>query len=251
MTKLSPADHYAMLLAPIYSWMVGDFEAACSRANDLYEDLGLEPGNERLAIDLGCGHGVHAIPLARRGYRVLGIDTSDHLLRELGENAGDLQVQGMKADLTHFTQFFRQDSVALIACMGDTLTHLPTLESVNRLIHDAGQSLAPGRLLTLSFRDYTERELTGTDRFLPVRSDSNRIHTCFLEYRPEIVIVHDLVHTRDDSDWKTSVSAYSKIRLAPDAVLTVAEAAGLTLTYRKTHRGMLYFAFSRSAHRPT
>lgn len=40
--------------------------------------LALPPGAS--ILDLGCGFGRHAIPLAQRGYRVTGFDASEHLL---------------------------------------------------------------------------------------------------------------------------------------------------------------------------
>lgn len=80
--------------------------------------------------------------------------------------------------------------------MGDTLTHLPSKDDVAALLRDVAQSLAPGGQLVLSYRDLT-RPLTGTDRFLPVRSTDDRIMTCFLEYADaDTVMVHDLIHTR-------------------------------------------------------
>lgn len=47
---------------------------------------GLEPGQELL--DVPCGFGRHAIPLARAGYRVTGVDRSAALLDEARPRAG-------------------------------------------------------------------------------------------------------------------------------------------------------------------
>ncbi|MEO0988065.1 MAG: class I SAM-dependent methyltransferase [Cyanobacteria bacterium J06639_14] len=236
-------DHYENHLAPIYSWMVGDFDAACSAADDFYTEIALPTGAGRIAVDLGCGHGVHSIPIARRGYRVICLDSSQQLLSELASVTGDLPIQTVHADLTDFPVHLGTEAVSLIACMGDTLTHLLSCGTVDQLIRDAAQSLLPDGLLTISFRDYVTHELTGAERFIPLRSDDRRIHTCFLEYREETVLVHDIIHSSDDSIWHTSVSAYPKLRLHPDQIVTTAESAGLALVHRSVNRGMLYFAF--------
>lgn len=241
----SVTEHYANHLAPIYSWMVGNFDAASSHADRFYSDISLANGDGYIAVDLGCGHGVHSIPLARRGYRVLALDTSSHLLGELNAKVGELPIQTIAADLTKFSDHLGSDSAALIACMGDTLTHLPSIEAVKTLILDAARTLSPSGWLTLSFRDYSH-ELVGVERFIPVRSDDRRIHTCFLEYQPDTVIVHDLVHTLVDSAWQTSVSAYPKLRLQPDTIVASAESSGFSLAYKQTVREMLYFAFTRT-----
>jgi SAM-dependent methyltransferase len=239
------ADHYANHLAPIYSWMVGDFGAACAHANRFYSDITLPDGNGMLAVDLGCGHGIHSVPLASRGYRVLAIDTSPHLLSELEAAAGDLPIQLVNDDLTRFGDHLGSDYASLIVCMGDTLTHLSSINAVNALIEDSAHKLSPDGLMVFAFRDYT-RELTDADRFIPVRSDGDRIHTCFLEYRQDTVLVNDIVHTRDDVAWRTSVGAYTKIRLCPETFVESVLSRGFSLIHKSVDRGMLYFAFKHS-----
>jgi 2-polyprenyl-3-methyl-5-hydroxy-6-metoxy-1,4-benzoquinol methylase len=96
----SVTEHYANHLAPIYSWMVGDFDIACSQADGFYSDISLPDGNGSVAVDLGCGHGLHPIAIGRRGYRVLAIDTSAHLLSEMNGRIGELPIQIIDADLT-------------------------------------------------------------------------------------------------------------------------------------------------------
>ncbi|MFG6105374.1 class I SAM-dependent methyltransferase [Leptothoe sp. EHU-05/26/07-4] len=239
-------DHYENHLAPIYSWMVGDFEAACSAADDFYAEIDLPAGDGRIAVDLGCGHGVHSIPIARRGYRVICLDSSKQLLSELDSVTGDLPIQTVQADLTDFPAHLDTAATSLITCMGDTLTHLLSCDAVDQLIRDAARSLRPDGLFIISFRDYATHELTGSERFIPVRSDDRRIHTCFLEYREDAVLVHDIIHSLGDSTWHTSVSAYPKLRLHPDRVVTTAESSGLAVVHRSVNRGMLYLAFKPS-----
>ena len=53
--------------------------------------LALEPGAS--ILELGCGFGRHAIPLAQRGYAVTGVDLSDTLLRVARGMGEQLEVQ--------------------------------------------------------------------------------------------------------------------------------------------------------------
>jgi 2-polyprenyl-3-methyl-5-hydroxy-6-metoxy-1,4-benzoquinol methylase len=91
--------HYDELLGPVYSWMVGDFRAACRRSAALFDRLGLGPVEHGLAVDLGCGHGVSAVPLAERGYEVVAVDFCRALLDELEAARGDLPILSVEADL--------------------------------------------------------------------------------------------------------------------------------------------------------
>ena len=189
---------------------------------------------------------MHSIPLARRGYRLFSLDTSKQFLGELDAVAGDLPIQTIHADLTEFPVHLQAATVPLIVCMGDTLTHLPSIEAVNLLFRDAAQNLTHDGFLIVSFRDYATTELTGSDRFIPVRSDDQRIHTCFLDYRMDTVLVHDIVHSWIDSSWQTAVSAYPKLRLHPEQLIATAESCGLSLIHSSVVRGMLHFAFKHS-----
>jgi len=79
-----------------------------------------------------------------------------------------------------------------------------------------------------------------------VRSDADRIHTCFLEEQTEHMLVHDIVHERDGTAWRMKVSSYPKLRLAPAAVTTMLQRAGLEPTLAPGPRGMVSVTASRA-----
>jgi hypothetical protein len=116
---------------------------------------------------------------------------------------------------------------AVVSCMGDTLLHLPSEDAVRDALHASRERLAPGGRFVASFRDLTQ-ELVGADRFVDVRSDPDRILTCFLEYGPDRVTVHDLLHVREGVGWRLRKSAYDKLRLAPQWVERALHAAGFS-----------------------
>jgi SAM-dependent methyltransferase len=230
----SVASHYETLLAPIYLWMAGGPDKAfAAGAADISELLHL-PGT---AVDLGAGFGMHSVPLARAGYKVLAIDTSAYLLERLRQHSVGLPVKAVQADLRDFARH-TCGPVDLILCMGDTLTHLDSTADVGLLLRSIAASLRPGGHFIATFRDYRELP-AGARRFIPVRSDERRIHTCFLEELAECVIVHDIVHEFRDNSWSQTVSSYRKLRLAPETVVQAAESAGLVCLKRPGPRGML------------
>jgi len=190
-----------------------------------------------VVLDLGAGFGMHAIPLARRGARVTAIDTSVELLRTLTELRGDLPVQAVNDDLLGF-QGHIAEAPSAILCMGDTITHLPDLGAVENLIERASIELSPGGMLVVSFRDYSV-PLTGEQRFIPVRSDETRILTCFLEYEPEAVLVHDILHERAAEGWQTRVSHYRKLRLSPERLIDRLQSNGFKVRREAGMRGMV------------
>jgi SAM-dependent methyltransferase len=231
------ADHYQNLLAPIYLWMAGGLEAALSRGESEIEALSLNLPENATAVDLGAGFGMHAIPLARRGCAVIAVDGSHQLLGVLQENLGALPIQAVEDDLLAF-QTHMKGKAHLILCMGDTLTHLSDPESVEGLFSRVAESLHAGGRFILTFRDYTT-PLLGERRFIPVRSDPDRILVCFLDYSPGCVVVHDLLHERNGSNWEFHASSYRKLRISPEWVSTALQDEGFSVHLEPGPAGMV------------
>jgi len=231
------AEHYERHLASIYLWMAGGFDAAVARGESEIDALcpGLSSG--LTAVDLGAGFGMHTIPLARRGYSVIAIDTSPLLLKVLRDHAETLPVRIVEDDLLAFQQHL-DTKANLVLCMGDTLTHLTEKRSVEQLFSHVAESLHPSGTFVVTFRDYTT-PLVGNGRFVPVRSDGDRILTCFLEYASDGVTVHDVLHERNGSTWQLRVSSYRKLRLSPEWVSSALQARGFTVCIEPGSAGMV------------
>ena len=217
--------HYDRHLGNFYSWMVGDFAEKQAVHEQFFREIDLLPSGNGLAIDLGAGHGLQAVSLAKLGFSVKAIDFDRQLLDELRKHRSDHAIEAIEDDILNVSQY-TDPAPELIICWGDTLTHLSSKAEVQRLIRDGAAGLAPGGKLALSFRDYTN-ELTGTDRFIPVKSDEQRILTCVLEYLPDKVCVTDLLHERTDTGWEQKVSSYEKLRLAKEDVVNMMQDSGL------------------------
>ena len=161
---LTVADHYEKHLGPIYTRMVGDVDAAISRSDAELDALPLPSTSGGTAVDLGAGFGLHSLPLARRGFSVVAIDSYEPLLKELVSRKGSLPISTVNADLLAF-RAHTPKPVDVIVCMGDTLTHLPNHSAVELLFRDVAASLRPGGLFAATFRDYVSSPLQGDARF--------------------------------------------------------------------------------------
>ncbi len=228
--------HYEQLLGPVYTWMAGGWDAAVTRNRAMLDTLGLAHWPRGVAVDLGCGSGFQAIPLADAGFEVVALDLCAPLLDELRERTGTRSIRAVHDDLLNFDAYLDGEA-ALIVCMGDTLTHLESVETLAALIRDAAARLADNGRLVLGFRDLATHELKGPQRFIPVRSEPDRIFTCFLDYRSDHVEVNDLVHTRDGAQWRLATSAYRKLRLTAAQVGALITDAGLTLEHASAEQG--------------
>ena len=208
----SVKEHYDVLLSEVYTWLLGGFLEAKNRNSQFFKSKNITPSQSGIAIDLGAGSGFQSIPLAEIGFSVTAIDLSEALLQELNNEASDLKIKTIQDDIINFDDHL-DNNVELIICMTDTITHLESKEKVVSLFNKSFKSLEKGGKFILTFRDLTH-ELNDLDRFLPVKSDESTIFTCFLEYEPETVKVHDIVYRKIKNEWVLQKSFYRKVKLS-------------------------------------
>ena len=91
--------------------------ATQAEADFIVSELGLQPGGR--ILDVGCGTGRHAVELARRGYRVTGVDISAGMLdqaRQVTDISG-AQLDLVQADATRLPLVSGFDA-AICLCEG-------------------------------------------------------------------------------------------------------------------------------------
>jgi len=234
-------DHYEGLLADHYSWMFGVSPLEKS-AEQLELLTYLKVVHGELAVDLGAGSGFQSMALADLGFRrVLAIDTSAKLLRELRSNSGSRHVEAVQDDMLNIAHHVALGTADTIVCMGDTLTHLPAHELIPQLFAEVFRALRKDGRFVLTFRDLSS-ELRGVDRFILVRSAADKVMTCFLEFGPGVVMVHDLIHIHEAGTWKLLKSCYPKLRLSTNEIRHELEEAGFKIYAQEIARGMSVLA---------
>ncbi|MEU4212422.1 class I SAM-dependent methyltransferase [Streptomyces sp. NPDC026206] len=104
----------------------------------------LAPGSK--ALELGIGTGRVALPLARRGLKVVGIEGSPSMAAGLERNISDEAVEVVIGD---FADVRVEDTFDLIYCISETFFLLPTQESQIRCVQNAAERLADGGLFVV------------------------------------------------------------------------------------------------------
>jgi len=234
-------DHYDQQLASVYSWMAGTPEAALKGNHDLFRHLEIDSAPRGLAVDLGAGSGFQSIPLAELGFSVVAVDFCAALLSELSDRAKHLPIRTVHDDILNFSKYV-DEQAQVIVCMGDTLTHLESLSSVQSLLLSVERALVKGGKLILTFRDYVSVEPNGTQRFIPVQSDESTILTCFLEYHEEFVEVYDLLYRKDGERWVLNVSSYPKLRIDENWIFDQLQKEGFQVVRNEIINGMICVA---------
>jgi SAM-dependent methyltransferase len=104
--------------------------------------LELVPEAGRLTVDLGCGEGRIARELARRGHRVLGIDSSPTLVE--AATTADEPIKAIEADLTRVPL---EDGAADLAI---SFMVLQSVDDLDATVREAFRLLTPGGRLCIA-----------------------------------------------------------------------------------------------------
>ena len=240
---MNAKDHYDKHLGNFYSWMYGDFKEKQLEQEKFFQHHNILPFLSKLAFDLGAGHGLQTVSLAKLGFTVKAIDFNSQLLKELKHNVSGMDVEIIEEDLSVFLK--RQKSRGdVIVCMGDTISHLEQHADVNLLLEMCADRLVEGGKIILSFRDLTN-ELIEEHRFIPVKSDGNRISSCFLEYFPHHVMVYDILYEKNGDAWSQKVSAYPKLRLNENIITDLLNRNGFKIIHSEIINRMIYLIGER------
>jgi cyclopropane fatty-acyl-phospholipid synthase-like methyltransferase len=111
-------------------------------------ELNLPEGSS--ILDMGCGTGRHSVELARRGYRMTGVDISSGMLAQAEKAAGEAGVtaEWIKADATQFKSDKLFDAAiclcegafGLLGKDGDAIEHnLSILRNINQALKPGGK----------------------------------------------------------------------------------------------------------------
>jgi len=129
--------------ARAYDWLYEDkdYEAECDFVLDLARRYGAAP--IRSILDLGCGTGGHLLPLAARGFRVVGVDLSLNMLKAANQKLRPgVDAQLLQGDVRNVRLRSDFDVVLLMfAVLGYQITNqavIDTLDTARLHLGDGG-----------------------------------------------------------------------------------------------------------------
>lgn len=140
-------------------------------------------------LDVACGPGRNALPLARKGLEVLAVDLSGEGLRRMSRRmrAEELPVQPVQADVERFA--VRDGSFDVV------VNTRFLLRSVFTLAHNA---LAPGGLLLFETFNVNEIEILGGDIRRAYALERGELRRAFSRY--EILVYEEGVFQRPEGE---------------------------------------------------
>jgi SAM-dependent methyltransferase len=109
-------------------------------------------GTPATLVDIGCGTGNHAIELARRGYKVTGVDLSQSMIEHAAEKSASLNSEVRPAWLCgDACDFDAGTTFDLGIMMFAVIGYLTTNEDVLKGLRNIRRQLKPGALFICDF----------------------------------------------------------------------------------------------------
>ncbi len=131
----------------LYPFLFTDrkLEAAEAEVGSVLELAGLEQGD---VLDLACGPGRHSVALAKRGFRVTGVDLSPFLLRKARERARaeNVDVEWVQEDMRRFV---RPEGFDLAISLFTSFGYFESKADDLRVLRNIHQSLRGGGALVI------------------------------------------------------------------------------------------------------
>ncbi|MFZ5989170.1 MAG: class I SAM-dependent DNA methyltransferase [Bacillota bacterium] len=118
-----------------------DYKEWANYIESIFKLHGIKPA---LILDLGCGTGNFSIEMARRGYDMIGVDSSPDMLScAMEKSAGINNVLYLNQDMTDFELY---GTVDIIVCLMDSINYILKKRDIKKIFKLVKNYLNPGGL---------------------------------------------------------------------------------------------------------
>lgn len=156
--------------ANVYDALTGDveYEKRCEYIEKLMKKhMDFSP---ELVCDLGCGTGSVCSILSKKGYDMIGIDSSDMMLDIASKKNDDKKILYLCQDMCEFELY---GTVDVFLCMLDSLNYITSPEDVNEIFALVKNYLNPGGIFIFDVNTlYKYEEILSDNTFV---SEENEI----------------------------------------------------------------------------
>jgi len=163
-------------------------------------------------LDAACGTGMHALALAKAGYRVSGADFSAEMIKKAKLNAKSAQL-ALPFETTGFgalASVYGKTQFDALLCLGNSLPHLIEDAALMSALKDFYACLKPGGLLLIQNRNF-DAVMAKKDRWMEAQAfqegGEEWIFERFYDFNADGTIGFNIVnlHRKSNSGWSSEV----------------------------------------------
>jgi len=180
-------------------------------------------------LDMACGTGMHAIAFHDWGYYVEGSDKSSTMIRRAKQNAGEREIQFVRAGFTD------EDKIGgifdAVTCLGNSLVHVETHQEMLESLRSFYRLLIPGGIVVIHGHNY-DRVLRKRERMMPIvckECDGNHyVFVRFLDFVDHEVDFNFVSLVFGRRGWEMQHFRTHQLPLTSNLVLSLLKAVGFT-----------------------
>lgn len=187
-------------------------------------------------LDAACGTGMHAVELARKGFRAAGADNSKGMVEKARVNAQNngVGVLFKQAGFMEIRAAFEEEAVYpfdAITCFGNSLPHISSREEIKKTLADFSACLRPGGMLVLQNRNF-DAVMAKRERWIGPQSfteDGNDwLFLRFYDFDPDDLITFNIVRLKREAgrEWNQAISSVRLYPLLKEKMLKLLDETG-------------------------
>ena len=205
-----------------------DYEAFVDYYERIFKKLGKEP---KLVLDLACGTGNITIPMAKRGYDMIGLDLSCEMLNIAREKAQkeNLDILFLNQDMCEMELFGTVDA---IVCALDGLNYITDPEDLKQIFKLVANYLNPGGVMIFDMNtEHKLRDILGGNTY--VMEEQGIYYVWQSEYFEDTKICEfelNFFSEQEDKSYKRFDEFQEERAYSPEEISGFVKDAGLNMT---------------------
>jgi len=209
----------------------GNYPAYSQRMADALPSLLQELGSKPLdMLDIACGEGTFAVAMAKRGFRVAGIDQSAVMLQFAKAKARreGVQVSFHQQDMRHLSLRQQFD---LVTCWFDSLNYLLDLKDVQATFDGVARALRPTGLFIFDVNTIHRLNLLARRYACVVEretSDVFQVHRHTYNAERNIATFHIVAFAKENGHWNRTEEIHQERGYTPEELRTCLRHARLS-----------------------
>lgn len=198
-------DHRAAVYDTLHEGSLVPYESVVNELDNLFKPYGV-----RTVLDMACGTGGHALPIARRGYQVTGGDLSAAMIEVATKKARDqnLSVAFHHGDMRTACH----GSFDALICMNNSLGHITEQEDFGITLANFRKNLKTGGLLFIDhFNGSFMRE---------IKSGYTRVGRCLTTEQGVVIDIERSVYSEELQSLIVTTKTYTQKHTEADAIVS-------------------------------
>ncbi len=180
-----------------------------------------------MVLDLGCGTGSFCIEMAKRGYDMIGVDSSSDMLccaKEKALKAG-YDILFLNQDMSSFELY---GTVDVIVCLVDSLNYLTAKQDVKKMFKLVSNYLNPDGLFIFDVNtEYKLSKVLGNNVFYDVRDDVSYIWQSTYDSRKKLCTYDVTFFVQQDELYRRYDEIHTERAYKTDELSDLLVSAGL------------------------